>query len=286
MMSGTLERISRRIATDIDEKLQAVGILFRIFSRVKDTASAEEKISTKEYASTGKKLQDLVGVRIAAYFHDDIDLIYKIVADHFDILDETIDSPKDDHFSPERHNIVLKIPVQHIEEFQQVNKNPLIDSTFELQIRTVLSEGWHEVEHDMRYKCKEEWANHSDLSRVLNGIWATLSNCDWSTISLFEEMAYRNYKNYEWQSMLRNKFRIRLAKSKLDSELANYYSKNSEFTKRIYRIERNNFLNELYKSKAKLPLTYDNISFMMNFFFIKDSHITSITPKFILNELR
>ncbi|RGY92598.1 hypothetical protein DXA15_21945 [Parabacteroides sp. AM58-2XD] len=27
-----------------------------------------------------------------------------------------------------------------------------IDSTFKIQVRTTLSEGWHEIEHNMRYK--------------------------------------------------------------------------------------------------------------------------------------
>ncbi|MBK7959276.1 MAG: hypothetical protein IPK03_14995 [Bacteroidetes bacterium] len=30
--------------------------------------------------------------------------------------------------------------------------NSLVDSTFEVQLRTILSEGWHEIDHDLRYK--------------------------------------------------------------------------------------------------------------------------------------
>ena len=47
---------------------------------------------------------------------------------------------------------------RHTEELQKELSNvdinefdaALIDNTYEIQLRTVLSEGWHEVEHDLR----------------------------------------------------------------------------------------------------------------------------------------
>ena len=45
-----------------------------------------------------------------------------------------------------------------------------IEPTFKIQIRTVFSEGWHEVEHDLRYKCKDDWEGCELYSHTLNGI--------------------------------------------------------------------------------------------------------------------
>ena len=71
----------------------------------------------------------------------------------------------------------------------------LIDNTYEVQIRTILSEGWHEVEHDLRYKCKEEWNEFKEESRLLNGIYATLESSEWSMLTLFDRLSYSQYKN-------------------------------------------------------------------------------------------
>lgn len=70
----------------------------------------------------------------------------------------------------------------------------LIDNTYEVQIRTILSEGWHEVEHDLRYKCKEEWNEFKEESRLLNGIYATLESSEWSMLTLFDRLSYSQYK--------------------------------------------------------------------------------------------
>ena len=78
--------------------------------------------------------------------------------------------------------------------------------TFEVQIRTTFSEGWHEVDHEVRYKHKEAWEQHYEFSRELNGIYATLEVCDRSMVNLLERLAYRNYKNMEIEAMVRHKF--------------------------------------------------------------------------------
>ncbi len=60
-----------------------------------------------------------------------------------------------------------------------------IDDTFEIQIKTMFFEGWHEIEHDMRYKGEELWKNYKGFSRYFNSILATLELCDKSMVTLF-----------------------------------------------------------------------------------------------------
>lgn len=79
-----------------------------------------------------------------------------------------------DQFTVNRHNLVFKVPDVYSNEIGIAIRNRPIDTTFELQLRSILSEGWHEVDHDLRYKSKSNWINQGDLSRALNGIMATL----------------------------------------------------------------------------------------------------------------
>lgn len=275
----SLTRIAKGISGTIEDKLSSVGLLYRIFYRAKDSTSIDEKISLKKYATTNKKLQDAIGIRIAAYFHDDLNIISKIINDCFTCENNTIDELSDSQFSPERMNYVFKVPNAYIDEFNICVSSNYIDSTFEIQIRTVLSEGWHEVEHDMRYKCKEDWDGYKDESRVLNGIWATLSNCDWAMMTLFDQLAYNNYKNHEWTSLVRNKFRIRISNIKLSEDISSYMSnEDNGFSKKIFKTNRDYILDIIYTNKLHIPLNANNVIYLINYFIIKDKYISSITP--------
>lgn len=46
-----------------------------------------------------------------------------------------------------------------------------IDDTFEIQIKTMFFEGWHEIEHDMRYKGEELWKNYKAFLVILTAFW-------------------------------------------------------------------------------------------------------------------
>jgi ppGpp synthetase/RelA/SpoT-type nucleotidyltranferase len=104
----------------------------------------------------------------------------------------TIDRPERDQFSVTRYNLIFRLPGETADSFSRIKGNRPLDLTFEVQLRSILSEGWHEVEHDLRYKAKENWNGHDDLSRVLNGIVATLETSEWNMGRVFEELAYRH----------------------------------------------------------------------------------------------
>jgi hypothetical protein len=144
-----------------------------------------------------------------------------------------------------------------------------------------LSEGWHEVEHDLRYKCKEDWETSPDLYRALNGIVATLETCDWSMLKLFEEQAYRHYRAKRWIPMLRSKFRLKFGEDPLLPKLNSYLEEHPEFTKRLYRIDRMDMLNKLMRSNLRLPLTWSNLVFILNYFSIGDKEVRSFEPQIV-----
>ncbi len=286
MISSGFTRLASHLTREIDEMLLPMGLMYRIFSRAKDNDSAKKKIHDKQYHLEGKKLQDIVGIRVTAYFHEDLCLIEKVLKDNYLLNNQTIDKPEEEVFSPERMNLVFNFTGNHLKEFEVSNSNELVDATFEIQLRTVLSEGWHEVEHDLRYKCKDSWDDHQDLSRILNGVWANLSNCDWALNNLFNEMSYRNYKGKKWSDMIRNKFKIRINGINISSALNEYMCENLDFSKKIFRINRERFISDIYRKKISVPITYDNIIFLCNLMHINNDDILALTPNAIKEQFK
>ena len=156
-----------------------------------------------------------------------------------------------------------------------------IDRTFEIQIRTIFSEGWHEIEHDFRYKCIEDWKDNNDLSRTLNGIFATLENCDWTIASLLTQVAYRHYKAGEWIPMLKNTFRIRIIDCDDMEEILKYFDKNKEVAKSFYRLDREDFLIWISDLTMPIPLKLKNLVMLANIYAIHDERILALTPDII-----
>ena len=272
------------IVEEITKALNKLGIMFRIFSRIKDNSSLEKKIkSDNKYINGSSKIQDLLGIRIVLYFPDDIQLSHKIISNLYEenSKDSSIDELKSNIFKPIRYNIIYKMPKgSHTISHKHAN---LIDLTFEVQIRTVLSEGWHEVEHDLRYKCKEDWVEHNDLSRALNGIYASLETSDWGIMKLFEDLAYRNYKSSAWSAMLRNKLRLRMD-DKLDEKIISIINE-KELGKKFYRIDRDRLLSLMLDYNIDIPINLNNIIYLCNYFFIKSTELQDIAPALIMKKL-
>lgn len=65
-----LQYIINSIASDVETPLKHSGIFYRIFSRSKSINSIKRKLNLKQgvYSSNGKKMQDIIGIRIVFYF--------------------------------------------------------------------------------------------------------------------------------------------------------------------------------------------------------------------------
>ncbi|WP_413502178.1 hypothetical protein [Serratia proteamaculans] len=90
----------------ISTKLNSLGIMFRLFSRNKDKQSLSRKLENPKYGLT-HKVQDALGVRIALYFNDDVELVHCILNEIFieREKDHSIDVMKTAEFSAVRYNI-------------------------------------------------------------------------------------------------------------------------------------------------------------------------------------
>lgn len=276
--------ISNSLPVELQEEitrfLNKSGMYYRAFTRTKSQQSIIEKMGRKKYAVGGPLMQDLVGVRIVLYFKDDINICRRIVERSFKVVDVSESIPADNHFDAERLNFVCKIPEHllfHIDE--SIWKYP-IDKTFEVQIRTIFSEGWHEVEHDIRYKSETDWEKYKELSRSLNGLLATLETCDWAMISLIENLAYRQYKDKKWSEMLKYRFRIHIIDNKLNPELEAVFNSNPDLSKQFFRLNRDSVLISLvYRTKSIIPITVDNLVYLINYWYIQSPLIEQYTPK-------
>ena len=285
MISASLQRVAEGLRREVENTLTNLGFLCRVFGRGKSATSIERKISDNpgKYSEKGKLIQDSVGLRVVVYFPDDIEIIDKILRNHYscDVNATSIDRPKKDEFSVTRHNLVFKTPEEWSHDLKYVQRSAPIDSTFEVQLRTILSEGWHEVEHDLRYKRKSDWTSHDDLSRYLNGVVATLETSEWSMKKIFEDLAYRHYKSRNWDAMLHSVFRMR-AIANLSSELEALFKSDYKIGKEALRINRGQLFQNLNSLAPKIPLTIDNLVYLWNHYSLKNSDIERITPGILL----
>ncbi len=293
-MSRDLQLIEKDICSKICERLDKVGLLYRIFSRVKDKNSILEKISRKieegtPYTKDGKKMQDIIGIRLVTYFYDDVNLVREILSDVFEYIDEEIDKIEPTVFKPKRTNIVCSFDENQKKTFYEVVKVTqnasleLSDHTFELQLRTILSEGWHEIDHSLRYKSKKEWSKHPEKERLLNGVYANLEVTDLAMKSLFSELAYQHFKEKNWEAMLRNKYRLKFQSFELKNELKQILNDDSNIAKQLLKTDRVDILNKLSKLEVPLPINFNNIIYFVNHIELKNERINELTPDLIKN---
>lgn len=289
MQDYSLEIIEKQLKEKLVNELNRSGLLFRLFSRVKDKTSILEKFERKNYSTDSELMQDLFGFRITTYFSDDVKIVVELCQKLFEKVELIYDEPEIDVFKPLRKNMICKLPKDLsaiFEEFKSRSKKfNLIDETFEIQFRTTLSEGWHEVDHLMRYKCKSDWVDLNTESRMLNGIYATLETNDQALKALFDDISYQHYKAKRWESMIRNQFRLRFTLQPLHINIVNYLNINPHVGKRIFKLNRKKIIDTYINSTLTLPITFNSFVYFVNFCYLKDETIMQMTPPIFLEEL-
>jgi len=280
------EGVMKEITASISSKLSDVGIMFRLFSRAKNQESLKKKLDSSSDYGKGKKLQDLIGVRVVLYFTDDIDTVREIISSSFEerSKDVSIDENRLDEFKATRYNIVYSLDKKYTNNLNLKDESARIDNTFELQIRTIFSEGWHEVEHDLRYKCKSDWQGFDNQSRRLNGVYATLETSEWTMIKIFDELAYSHYKSREWCAMFRQKFRLRFVDETLDENLLEIFE-DKELVKRFFRLDRSKLIKDMSRKGFYYPMKLQNLIYFANIHKIKNERITALIPAMMLEEM-
>lgn len=263
-----LDGIAQRLESLLATQLNNCGLMFRLFSRVKTTSSLAHKMRIKgeKYRSGKSLIQDMIGLRIVAYFQDDVEALATYFS-YGEAVGSSIDELNSSTFCPQRLNLTCPIPEALVSDFRQTlpaEYAPYIDNTYEIQIRTVFSEGWHEVEHDLRYKCKADWEQCEPYSRVLNGLIATLETAEWNMKMLFDQMAHTNMQTKNYRAMLRNKMHLRLQGEDFSEEVSDFLHQHPEVAEQVLKADRLVILLALLNHTKSIPLTYDMLLFLIN----------------------
>ena len=268
----------------ISDRLEQCGLYYRVFSRIETASSMAHKFEMKDYGEGNRKLQDLIGVRVNLYFDDDVDICKKIMENTFDLIDWSTSEISDEEFKPTKLNGVCRLPEYLRSEISPETWEMYIDDTFEIQIKTMFFEGWHEIEHDMRYKGEELWKNYNGFSRYFNSILATLELCDKSMVTLFEDLGHSLYKSGRWSDMIKSHFRLKLGEGVLYPEVEQVLNEDVEqqvenLAKRIYKTSKQTLVDQLLRRSRKIPINVNTIIALLNDSQFHDSRLTAIFKK-------
>ncbi|MDO4476049.1 MAG: hypothetical protein Q4B59_04625 [Lachnospiraceae bacterium] len=264
----------------ISDRLETCGLYHRVFSRTKTAASMERKFGLKDYGDD-RKLQDLVGVRINLYFDDDVQICRSIIENTFDVVEWSTSERNEDEFKPAKLNSVCRLPKYLRDKISPETWDMSIDDTFEVQIKTMFFEGWHEIEHDLRYKGEELWKPYPAFSRFFNSILATLELCDKSMITLFEDLGHELYKSRQWSDMLRSHYRLKMGEARLYPEVDKILEQDQDenvdsLAKRLYKMDRWKLVELLLKRTRRVPVNVNTIVALINEAYFHDPRLTAV----------
>ncbi len=281
-----LNELCEHITNSIREILNSCGLYFRIFSRVKSVESIASKLLHGKYGTydNPKNIQDLLGIRVILYYYDDLSICRDIMEGTFKIVDTwSRNTFNANEFRATKINGVFRYPSEYFSLYTKKIWSLPIDTTFEVQFRTVFFEGWHEIEHDIRYKSRltdeQFWKGSEELSRILNCILANLELSDWSLVQLFEQLSYNQFTNGNWELMLKSKFRIKMDDTEgLNPEIISIFDKNTDVAKQFFKCSRQKLIREL------LTLDHPHVSYnliigLLNKHIVKNPDIEKICAK-------
>lgn len=85
--------VLKEIASDMETILNKCGIMYHVFYRTKSPQSIKNKLDKKAefYRAEGKKMQDLLALRITLYFTDDVELVYDYFRNQPNFDSESVD---------------------------------------------------------------------------------------------------------------------------------------------------------------------------------------------------
>lgn len=266
----------------IEGPLNRCGIYHRIFYRVKSGESIISKLTnTDKNYNEYHKMQDLIGLRIVLYYVDDIKICKDLIEREFPECKWALSSQTTSEFKSMKTNGVMSLPKYIADRISPQTWELPIDKTFEIQIRTMAFEGWHEIEHDMRYKYTKMWEHDESkhYARKLNSVLATLELCDDSIISMLEEMGHKYYKEKDWNSMIRCHYHLKLAQGEIHPQLQEILDADASIGKCVYKLERDDFIMTLMDYYKDVELNINNIIGIVNEHFIHNKDISDVVNR-------
>lgn len=284
-----INNVKMSLLNTLVTKLNNAGIYFNSTSRIKSESSLLHKLETGKYSMQegGRKIQDIIGIRINLFYLEDMDICEKILEETFLLDNWSKTKNEENKFEAQKCNGVFRIPSKYLRNIPASVWNKPFDQTFEVQLRTVLFEGWHEIEHEMRYKYKlgsdsketDLWTGHEDLSRVMNSIIANLELCDWSIMQIFNSIHDSQYKEKNWGNAIRSKYRLRITQDPLKPELREYLDNNPDIVAQFHTVSKRELVEILLNKKYHKELTPDRVIYLINKEIVHNEYISRLLDK-------
>ncbi len=284
-----INNVKMSLLNTLVTKLNNAGIYFNSTSRIKSESSLLHKLETGKYSMQegGRKIQDIIGIRINLFYLEDMDICEKILEETFLLDNWSKTKNEENKFEAQKCNGVFRIPSKYLRNIPASVWNKPFDQTFEVQLRTVLFEGWHEIEHEMRYKYKlgsdsketDLWTGHEDLSRVMNSIIANLELCDWSIMQIFNSIHDSQYKEKNWENAIRSKYRLRITQDPLKPELREYLDNNPDIVAQVHTVSKRELVEILLNKKYHKELTPDRVIYLINKEIVHNEYISRLLDK-------
>lgn len=284
-----INNVKMSLLNTLVTKLNNAGIYFNSTSRIKSESSLLYKLETGKYSMQegGRKIQDIIGIRINLFYLEDMDICEKILEETFLLDNWSKTKNEENKFEAQKCNGVFRIPSKYLRNIPASVWNKPFDQTFEVQLRTVLFEGWHEIEHEMRYKYKlgsdsketDLWTGHEDLSRVMNSIIANLELCDWSIMQIFNSIHDSQYKEKNWENAIRSKYRLRITQDPLKPELREYLDNNPDIVAQFHTVSKRELVEILLNKKYHKELTPDRVIYLINKEIVHNEYISRLLDK-------
>jgi ppGpp synthetase/RelA/SpoT-type nucleotidyltranferase len=292
-----LNEIRIALEQSIVSKLAKAGIYHRSVSRVKSEVSLAGKLATGKYQNgeNSKKVQDIIGVRINLFFFEDINICEDIINETYKVDNWSKTKRQENHFEAQKRNCVCKLPSKYVKKLSPDLWDNAVDQTFEVQLRTLLFEGWHEIEHDMRYKNKYGKAEKNalsglvqvsdgknekridaeelKLSRVMNSVIANLELCDWSLVEIYDRLAEVQVKHKDWERAFQSRYRLNMAEGKLSPAIRSYFDENPDIARSFYEIDKKQLVDAMLEIKGNPQLTLNRLVYHINKSFIHNAYI-------------
>lgn len=129
-------------------------------------------------------ITDLVGLRVICLYSSDIPLVRNVLADGFDVIDET-----DKTQALEAHESVFGYKGLHLDLRLLGNRSTLPeyrrfkDLRFEVQIRTIVQDAWSVLDHKIKYKRNIP----HELKRRINRLAALFELADQEFLNIRDE---------------------------------------------------------------------------------------------------
>lgn len=154
------EDFSLKLKTLIEALLEQSTIKFQVVEhRTKTVESFREKITraNKNYSDPMRDIKDLAGLRVIAYYAEDVESTCSLVESEFAIdRQNSIDKGKllrPNEFGYRSVHYVAQLSEQRRALLEW---NRFAGLAFEIQIRTVLQHAWAAISHALEYKAEED----------------------------------------------------------------------------------------------------------------------------------